>query len=206
MKTEYKNLITVYTQWNPIIAHENYFCVVHFNKGNCAQLINAYTHTHTVTRTRTACFGSTQSQWMREMCVQSLYLWLEYLFLLCTIKCSATAKSISIKSEQARNARPSLNTWHTDVFNSYFCSKRTKLILFVLFPFVLFSQIVLCIPHWSYSWGFFPVKSVLFSNEFKISESRIRFQSTRMRNKRACGCCQKNKRNPETNDFPQRAD
>lgn len=24
-KTKYKNLITVYTQWNPIIANENYF-------------------------------------------------------------------------------------------------------------------------------------------------------------------------------------
>lgn len=40
LKTEHKNLITVYTQWNPIIAHESYFCVVHLNKGN--------------TRTRTA--------------------------------------------------------------------------------------------------------------------------------------------------------
>lgn len=48
LTTDYKNLITVYTQWNPIIAHENYFCVVRLNKGKYMVLLM-----HAPIRTRT---------------------------------------------------------------------------------------------------------------------------------------------------------
>lgn len=161
MNTEYKNLITVYTQWNRIIAHENYFCVAHSNKGKYVLLIHAYAHA------RTACFGSIQSHECGR-CEQSWYLWLECEFVLIYARSDARQLQNPIQPKSVHTHTHISIIRHTDVFNSYFCNKRMTLILFVLFlsGFFFSQQCYNAYRIEAIIWFF--IKSVLFKNEFKF--------------------------------------
>lgn len=95
---KYKNLITVYTQWNPIMTNENYFCVVFTRlKGNLYSL-----HVHHTTASHKNCsFHHWDKNWKKEKSEHNI-MWYLLRFVLIIPK-----RIIDIKTENSFGKRAS---------------------------------------------------------------------------------------------------